>query len=712
MSAHLSNFLPAFMHLCRLSRQGVSHHSVIFALEDLGESDNSPQALLMRLWQHLGRQGEPTAVDALSPDLLPALVYHPAHGWGVAEVVDVRGGLQVASGRGQQSLWGREMLPLVSTFLLPQQTPTLANSTWALIKGALLRHRRVLVNAALATALVNVLSLVVSLYSMQVYDRVIPTSGTATLLVLTVGAALAALFEFGLKWLRGHSIDQVGALVDTEVSRQLVGRLLGTRLDARPAQVGTLAAQVRGFDHVRQLMTSGTLFFVVDLPFGLLFIAVIGLLGGWTVAPPLIVAALSLMLGLGAVRRVQHLTEKSVVESNRKNGVLVEAIESSETLKASRGEWRLLRRWNDLVEDVAVTDLALRHHNATISHVVTLLQGLGFVAMIATGALLAIDGRMTTGALLACSILNGRAISPLLQLPSLMVQWSQAQVSVRMLDRLLALPADTAPDSEQITPDQTIGELRADQLRFGYNDAPTPSLVLSSLLQIRPGEHVGIVGEVGSGKSTLLKLLAGLYRPQGGLVQLDGIDQVHLNPDYLRHALAYLAQDYRLVGGTLRDNLTLGLADPGDAALMQACHATGLIHLVNRQPKGLALAISEGGRGVSGGQRQLIGITRLLLAQAAVWLLDEPTASLDANTETAVLKALQQHGKARTLVIVTHKSALLPLVDRLIVMAQGRVVMDGPRDAVLARLKTSRNGDGASTFAVPPATPAFQNANG
>lgn len=681
---------PSFMHWSRLRRQAVSHHTVLFALEDIDDAEQTPLQLLTGLWQILGREGEPLPTQDLSPDMLPLLVHHREKGWGVAEVIDVRGGLVVADGQGQQTLWSREMLPEMVGFVLVQAEILQANSTWALIKGALMRHRQTLMSAALATALVNLISLVVSLYSMQVYDRVIPTGGTATLVVLTAGAVLALLFEFGLKSLRGHAIDQVGALVDTDVSRQLVARLLAIRLDARPAQVGTLAAQVRGFDHVRQLMTSGTLFFVVDLPFGLLFLFVIAMLGGWTVMPSLIVAAFSVALGFYAMRRVQHLSEKSVVESHRKNGLLVEAIESGETLKASRGEWRLLRRWNDLVEDVAVTDLALRHQNATTSHLVTLLQGMGYVAMIATGAMLAIDGQLTTGALLACSILNGRAVSPLLQLPSLLVQWSQAKVSVRMLDRLLALPADVAPDSEQMTPDHTRGELRAEQLRFGYADAPAPSLVLSSTLQIRPGEHVGILGEIGSGKSTLLKLLAGLYRPQGGMVLLDGIDMVHLKPDYLRHALAYLAQDYCLVGGTLRDNLTLGLADPGDAALLQACQATGLIQLVNRHPKGLALPISEGGRGVSGGQRQLIGLTRLTLAKAPVWLLDEPTASLDVNTEAVVLKALQQLSHGRTLVVVTHKPALLPLFDRLIVVTQGRVVLDGPRDAVLARLQAAR----------------------
>jgi len=679
---------PAFLHYCRLSRERISHHSVAFALEDLGSTELSPQELLTQLWQRLDCAGEPWLLTELNPDQLPVLVFRPSYGWGVAEVVDARGNLVVANGKGEQSVWDSVARQDMQAYLLPARERVEADSAWALIRNALWRHRRTLVHAGIASALVNLISLVVSIYSMQVYDRVIPTGGMATLAVLTGGAVLASLIEFGLKWLRGHAIDQVGALVDTDVSRHLVARLLATRLDARPSQVGTLAAQIKGFDNVRGLMTSGSMFFAIDLPFALLFLGMIALLGGLTVIPPLVVVVLSIVVGLRAARRVQALSQKSLSDGNRKTGALVEAIESGETLKASRGEWRLLKRWNHLVEQVAITDLDLRNHNSTTTYLVTLLQGVGYIAMIATGALLAMDGKITTGALLACSILSGRAVSPLLQLPSLLVQWSQAKSSLRMLDNVLALPADAAPDSEQLTPEQTRGDLQADALRFGYAESPAPSVALQAPLQIRAGERIGILGEVGSGKSTLLKLLAGLYQPQGGQVRLDGIDLAHLNPDYLRHVLGYLAQDYCLVGGTLRDNLALGLPDPGDAALLEACQATGLTQLINRHPKGLALPISEGGRGVSGGQRQLIGLTRLLLANAPVWLLDEPTASLDGGTEARVLATLRERSIGRTLLVVTHKQSLLPLFDRLIVVNQGRIVLDGPRDAVLARLQT------------------------
>jgi ATP-binding cassette subfamily C protein LapB len=685
----MNGIIAPFLHYSRLTRLGIAYHAVTFADEEI-DDEGDPLSYLTELWQRLGQETRPLPLSDLMPDQMPYMVYHPEAGWGVAEVLDGRGGLVVADGRGEQSVWDEAQRRHMQAFHLPTPEKKESRSAWAMIRASLMRHRKTLVHAAIASGLVNILTLFISIYSMQVYDKVIPTQGVSTLIVLTAGVAIASTFEFGLRWLRGHAIDRVGALVDTDVSRQLVVRLLSSRLDARPQQVGTLAAQIKGFDSVRGLMTSGTMFFAVDLPFSLLFIGVIALLGGWAVVPTLVVVALSLVLGLRASKKVHALSAKSVEDSNRKTGALVEAIESGETLKANRGEWRMLRRWNYLVEEVAITDLHLRNHNSEVTYWVTLLQSVGYVAMVATGAVLAMSGDMTTGGLMACSILNGRAVAPLMQLPSLFVQWSQTKASIKMLDRVLELPSDAAEHSEQLVPEITRGELRAEELRFGYESSPNPSVVLQQPLVIHPGERIGILGEIGSGKSTLLKLLSGLYAPQGGKIRLDGLDLAHHHPDYLRDVLGYLAQDYRLVGGTLRDNLTLGLADPGDAELLEACQATGLIHLVNSHPKGLALQISEGGRGVSGGQRQLIGLTRLLLGDAPIWLLDEPTASLDGATEAAVLRSLQQRSVGRSLIVVTHKQNLLPLFDRLLVMVSGRIALDGPRDAVLQHLQKAQ----------------------
>ncbi|MBA8735130.1 ATP-binding cassette domain-containing protein [Chromobacterium violaceum] len=682
----MNNLGAALLYLCRLQRHRINYHSVTFAVETCLPTSGAREELA-ELWRRLEQPGELAMLDALTPDRLPALVFHPQSGWGVAEALDAQGRLVVANGLGEQIAIAKEQQPRLQGFVLPKKESQAGALSWDMIKASVLKHRQTLIHAMVATALVNLISLIVSIYSMQVYDRVIPTSGVATLTVLTFGAVLAALFEFALKWLRGHAIDQASAVVDCEVSNQLVGRLLGSRLDARPAQVGTLAAQVRGFDYIRGLMTSTTLFFAIDLPFGLVFIAVIALLGGVAVIAPIVVVVISILLGLYAAKRVRRLSAQSLHNSNRKMGVLVEAIEAGETLKAGAGEWRLLGKWRHLVEQVALDDLELKNHNSNVSYLVALLQSVGYVAMIATGAVLAMDGYITTGALLACSILNGRAVSPLLQLPSLLLQWSQAKSALQTLDQMLALPADAPEESEQLTPDFCTGDIWSDELGFGYAESSVASVALRAPLSIHAGCKVGIVGEVGSGKSTLLKLLAGLYEPQKGQVRLDGVDMRHLNPGFVRANLGYLAQDYRLVGGTLRENLTLGLADPGDEVLLDACRTTGLIQLINASPKGLALLISEGGRGVSGGQRQLIGLTRLLLANAKVWLLDEPTASLDGNSEGKILSMLKQQGGSRTMVVVTHKQSLLPLFDRLIVIANGNVVLDGPRDIVLAKLQ-------------------------
>lgn len=681
-----NSLYSAFIHYSRLTRLGISHHSVAFALDEIGDGSFSPQELLENLLERIGLAGPKHLIGDLEPDQLPSLVWLPQNTWGVAEVVDKHGGLVVSDGKGGKTVLDRADIANVKPFaILPSELRN-AGSALGVIANSLLRHRSTLVHAGVATALVNVVTLVSSVYSMQVYDRVIPTNGMSTLAVLTAGATLAALIEFALRWLRGHAIDQVAALVDTDVSRQLVGKLLSTRLDARPTQVGTLAAQVKGFDHVRQLMTSGTFFFSVDLPFALLFMLVIALIGGWAVVPPIFVVVFSALIGLHAAKRIQRLSEKSLADGNRKLGVLVESLEAGETVKANCGEWRIMRRWNHLVEQVAISELQLRNHNGATTYVTTLLQGLGYVALIATGAVLAMQGQLTTGGLLACSILNGRVVAPLLQLPTLLMQWTQAKAALKVLNSLFQLPSDSRPDSEQLAPELVHGALQVDDLHFGYPQSAHPCLSFKNSFRVQPGERVGVLGEVGSGKSTLLKLLAGLYQPQGGQVRLDGIDLKHLKPDFLRHQLGYLAQDYRLVSGTLRENLTLGIADPGDAALLQVCEATGLIQLINSNPKGLALPIYEGGRGVSGGQRQLVGLTRLLLSDSKIWLLDEPTASLDGKSEATVLAALRQRTNGKTLIVVTHKVSLLPLFDRLIVVSSGKVLIDGPRDAVLAHL--------------------------
>jgi len=357
-------------------------------------------------------------------------------------------------------------------------------------------------------------------------------------------------------------------------------------------------------------------------------------------------------------------------------------VDGAESFKAQGGEWTLQGRWNRLVHESAESDQGMRRLSALSQNLTTALQQLGYVGLIGVGAWLATHNELTMGALMACSIISNRAMAPIVQLPGVMVQWAHARTALEGLDKVMALPSEQTEAASQLAAAPADSSLRFEGARFAYGRG-RQALELDRL-EVRPGERIGLLGAVGSGKSTLLKLASGLYRPREGRVLLSGMDMSLLHPGVLRETIGYLPQDLRLVSGTLRDNLRLGLPDPGDEALLAAARQTGLLPLISSQPKGLALEISEGGRGVSGGQRQLIGLTRLLLGRPKVWLLDEPTGAMDADHEARLLALLKSTlGPQDSAIISTHKTALLPMFTRLWVMQGGRIVMDGPRDEVL-----------------------------
>lgn len=564
------------------------------------------------------------------------------------------------------------------TAQVPRALPRAAQAVWA--------RRWTLVEAIFATAVVSLLGLGVSLYSMQVYDRVIPNQGYQSLWVLTVGVIVALLLEWLLKQLRAWIVDQAGADIDNELAQWLFDRLQHTRLDTRPSTVGSLAAQVKGLETVRALLTSTTLYALADVPFALLFLLVIAALSGSLVLVPLVVLPLALIAGIAFQRAIAREARRMTASTYRKNGLLVETVEGAESLRAAHGEWQMANRWQALVEEVSAADVRIRHWTAWSQNLVSLLQQGGYVAMVAFGAWLIVDNALTMGALLAVTIIANRALAPIVQLPSVMVQWAHARAALDGVDQIVALPNDLDAATERVAPDTLAAELRVQSASFAYG--PQRVVLDVPALSIGPGERVGLLGTIGSGKSSLLKILSGLYRPSSGRVLLGGLDLAALHPAVAREAIGYLPQDTRLISGTLRDNVLLGLPDPGDERLLEAARRTGLFDLISRHPQGLALGITEGGRGVSGGQRQLIALTRMLLGSPKVWLLDEPTASMDNETEARVIQLLhEQVGPRDTLVVATHKTAFLPALTRLIVIRDGRIVLDGPRDTVIAALQ-------------------------
>ncbi|MEN9905487.1 MAG: Toxin translocation ATP-binding protein, partial [Pseudomonadota bacterium] len=595
-----------------------------------------------------------------------------------------------------------QVLRLAVTAAVPGESGHGSRTASEWFAWVLRRHRRVFAEAVLATLVVSVIGLVTSLYSMQVYDRVVPTKGLSTLWVLTVGVLVAIGLELLLKHVRTHSVDRACKAIDMELSSVFFGKALDIRMDARPRTVGSFANQIRYFESVRSFLTSSTLFILADAPFALLFVGVIALIAGPVALVPLVMVPIALLAGLAFRQPIERLSNANMAESNRKNGLLIEAIDGIESIKAASGEWKMLDRWRALTATMADSELRLRSLTSLSSHLSQTIQQLSYVGLVVAGVLAIVEGHLTMGGLIACTIISGRALGPLAQIPSLVVQWKQARIALQALDGIMAMPGDREPGQRLLVPTQCRGELRLDKVEFAYlKDLPALQV---PQLAFKPGERVALIGSVGSGKTTLVKLLSGLFKPAAGTAFLDDIDVTHLAPEFVREHVGYLPQDVRLFQGTLRDNLTLGLPPPSDSELLRAAALTGLDQVIQAHPKGLELEITEGGKGLSGGQRQLVGLTRLLLARPKVMLLDEPTASMDAQLEAKVMQHLFQEVSPDTLlVVVTHKTALLPLVNRLIVVDRGRVVLDGPRDAVLARL---RSGGAQSPRPAAAANPA------
>jgi ATP-binding cassette subfamily C protein LapB len=647
---------------------------------------------LMQICEALGWPA-PTAREAASlrAHEFPLLVHHARLGWAIAHHLEGPTQLAVRTAQGQAS-WtlGGECALYDVTIPIPAAAGEHANA-WSVFRGAVYRRRGHLYVAAVATLVINILALATSLYSMQVYDRVVPRGAFSTLWVLSFGTLAAFGFDYILRNARARLMEEEAVHIDTEVSEFFFSRAGAVRLDARPPSIGTMAAQLRGMEQIRSMISSSTLFLLTDLPFALFFICIIALIGGPIALVSLVTFPVSLALALAVGRMIRSDTQSAQVSGNKKNGLLVETLDAAETIKANRGQWLMLSRWNRLLEELHASELPVKNLQAASGTLFGTIQQIAYIATIAWGAVEVVNHNMTMGGLIACSILSGRINGPLIgQLPNLVVQWSYSRASLEMLDTIMRLPVERPQNREVLRPSRLEGALAIKDLAFSYPGARVGITVPA--LSIAAGERVGIIGGIGSGKSTLLRLMAGLYAPQQGAILMDRLDMSHIAEDTLRANIGYLPQDYRLINGTLRDNLTLGIADPGDDTLMAAAERTGLARLISAHPRGVDLPISEGGRGLSGGQRVLTGLTRLLLTQPRLWLLDEPTANLDVDTEVQVLSALQRHIDPKaTLLLVTHKLQLLGLVERVIVVANGQIALDGPRDQVLAKLKANQS---------------------
>jgi ATP-binding cassette subfamily C protein LapB len=534
-----------------------------------------------------------------------------------------------------------------------------------------------------ASLMANILALATIIFSMQVYDRVVPSQSIPTLWVLAGGVFIAAIFEFVLRVSRVYLSDIIGKRADLRVSDRVFGHALRIKNSERSKSTGTFISQIRELEGVRDLVTSTTMGAIADLPFFFLFLIIFAIIGGNLFWVMLIVVPLMILPGILVQTKLAQLAQEGMRESSIRNAILVEAVQGIEDIKLLRAESRFQNQWNHMNEVSADISMQQRKIVGVLTAWTQKIQGLTYAAVILVGCFAVMDGEMTTGALVACSILSSRMLAPISQITGILGRLQQAKVAKKSLDELMQKPVDQADQAHLVHKEVLNGEYELKNVMFQYTEEdPRPSLAIRQL-KIKAGEKIAILGRNGAGKSTLLQILSAMQFPTNGSVHLDGLDISLIDPADVRRDMGLLNQNAHLFYGTIRENLTLGAPLARDEDILKALKVTGALSFVQEKKEGLDHLVLEGGVGFSGGQRQALLLARLLIRQPNILLLDEPTAAIDDVAEKQLIDHLKGWLSHRTLVVATHRRAVLELVDRIIVMNDGKVVMDGPREQVL-----------------------------
>lgn len=541
----------------------------------------------------------------------------------------------------------------------------------------------------LASVLINILALASPLFVMNVYDRVLPNNAIETGWALGIGALAAFAFDFIFRTVRGYLIDFAGRRIDVRAARRIYDQLLNIRLSERPPSSGAFANMLRDFDAVREFVTSATITAFVDLPFTLIFLFVIA-----QISPGMALVLLGLMALVGTAGLLiqfglRKAVRRSAQSAEARHGLLVETIQGLETIKTLGADGRFRVRYGTHVGDNAETARDSRFLSGLGVNIALLVQQSASVILILIGMYLVQDGNLTVGALIAAVILSGRAIAPIGQLANLMTRYHQAQGALKTLNALMDKPVERPANQNFLHRPDLRGHVVFDKVGFSYPGAPVPVLHNVSF-EIKPGEKVGIIGRVGSGKSTIARLMLKLYEPQNGTIRIDGTDARQIDPADLRRAMACVAQDVVLFSGSVRDNITAGFPQASEEQVLAAAKATGVHDFVALHPMGYDAPVGEMGQYLSGGQRQAVALARAMIAGPRVLVCDEPTNAMDSQAELIFCDYVRTRMQGRTFIMITHKHSMLPLVDRLILMHQGTVIMDGPRDEVIAALQSGQ----------------------
>jgi ATP-binding cassette subfamily C protein LapB len=554
------------------------------------------------------------------------------------------------------------------------------------LRKIVLRDMKPYGHVMLASLVANTMALSGVLFSMQVYDRVVPSESIVTLYVLFAGVLIAVVFDFIMRSMRVRVIDLLGKRADLRISDRVFGHAIRLKNSARPKSTGTFISQLRELESVRDMITSSTVAVIADLPFFLFFLFIFWIIAGPLVWVPAAAVVFMLLPGFLAQKKLSRLARAAQRESSLRNAMLVETVQGIEDIKTLQAEQRFQQKWNHYSSVSGEASLSMRALVSKLTTWTQNVQTLVFALVILFGAPMVMAGDMSTGSLVAASILSSRMLSPMSQVTQLLTRWQQAKIGLEGLNQLMQLPVDHPEGSKRVHRALIRGSYELQGASFKYFNEDAAAALHIDQLYIEPGERIAVLGKNGAGKSTLLQALAGALEAKRGGISLDGIALGHLDPADVRRDVALLSQNSRLFHGTIYDNITLGAADASDQEIINALTLAGAIDFIRKIPKGLDYLIHEGGHGLSGGQRQSLLLARLLIRQPNVLLLDEPTAAMDETTEKQFLNALDEWAEQRTLVIATHRMSVLRIVQRIIVVDNGKIVLDDARDVALARL--------------------------
>ncbi|OZY84591.1 type I secretion system permease/ATPase [Cellvibrio mixtus] len=558
---------------------------------------------------------------------------------------------------------------------------------WSVIGEYKYLYRDVLLTALL----INFFALVSPLFVMNVYDRVVPNHATDTLWVLSAGMLIAISADFVLRMMRAWFVDLAASRVDVTLSATIMERVLGMKLAERPASVGSFASGLQSFEAIRNFISSATILALVDLPFVFLFLVVV-LLISWPLVFPILIGVLLVIIYTAAVqKKMQLLAENSMQASAQRNATLVESLSGLETIKTLGAEGRMQVIWEKSTLLVSRVGVKMRLLSGSVGTSTLWIQQAVSVVIIIVGVYQIIEGNLSQGGLIAAYMLSSRIMAPVGQAAGLLMQYHSAATALTALDEIMAKPVERPLDAQWISRPRLQGAIEFKKVAFKYPQDEREVLRDVSF-KINAGEHVAILGRNGSGKTTLEKLIAGLYEPNAGNLLIDGIDIRQLDPAELRRNIGYVSQDVNLFFGNLRENIAMGAPHASDEAILEAVRLSGLTDFVNQHPMGLAMPVGEHGQLLSGGQRQSVSIARALLNDAPILLMDEPTGAMDHTSEEEFKRNLLQFAAHKTLIVITHRTSLLELANRIIVIDAGKIVADGPKEQVVEALRQGRIG--------------------